>query len=144
MRTRRRMDRLAPSIQRAHRRVQWAWYASIAHGILLVAVAAHLYTRAEPSWVLAGLALVGAGVVPFLGRTVYRGNSFSALLLLISVLVPPTTSFLRGWALAIPLVGIAFVPVYYLGMKGATGLRGRRASDRTRASRGSKERGRRG
>ncbi len=127
---RRRRDRLAPSIQKAHRRVQWSWYASLAHGAALVALAYHLFTRAEPAWMLAGLSVVGAGVVPLLGRAAYRGNSFSAFLLLVSVLAPPLVSYLAEWSLNPVAWGLVLVPVYLLGLKGATGLRGRRASVR--------------
>jgi sterol desaturase/sphingolipid hydroxylase (fatty acid hydroxylase superfamily) len=128
MNRRKSLERLAPSIRRAHARVTRAWYLSIAHGVLLLALAVHALLRDEPSWVLAAAALVGSAVVPFLGRTAYRGNSFSAFLLLVIVVAPPAWAWLTDRALAIPLAFLLLAPVYYLGLKGAAGLRGRRAS----------------
>lgn len=126
----RRREKLAPSIRKAHRRVQWSWYASLVHGAALLALAYHLLIRSEPAWVLGGLCVVGAGLVPFLGRTAYRGNSFSAFLLLVSVVAPPLVSHLAGWSVNPVAWGLVLVPLYVLGLKGATGLRGRRASAR--------------
>jgi len=124
----RRTDRLAPSIQRAHRRVTWTWWVSWVHGIVLAALGFHLLLRVEPAWILGVLCLVGTGVIPFLGTTAYRGNSFSALLLLASAVVPTSVAVLREWSWIVPLVGVFLSAVYFLGLKGATGLRGRRGS----------------
>ncbi len=138
---RRRRGKLAPSIQKAHRRVQMSWYASIAHGILLLGLGVYLLVRADPAWVAGVICLSGAGVVPLLGRKSFLGNSFSALLLLATVMVPPVAAFLLERPMLLTLAGLPFVPVYFLGLKGANGLRGRRASPRQRAR--SKDRNRR-
>lgn len=132
MTTKRRSRQLAPSIQKAHRRVRLAWYASLLHAVLLLGLAVLLLYRPDPAWILGGLCLVGVGMVPFLGRTLYRGNSFSAFLLLVSVVAPLVVAFLMGRSLNLPLVLFLLTPVYVLGVKGATGLRGRRGSRRER------------
>lgn len=137
---RRRRGKLAPSIQKAHRRVQISWYASIAHGVLLLGLGAYLLGRADPAWVAGLVCLVGAGVVPLLGRKSFLGNSFSALLLLATVVVPPIAAFLLERPMLLTLAGLPFIPVYFLGLKGANGLRGRRASPRQRARSRDRER----
>ena len=126
-----RQGGLAPSIRRAHRRVQIAWYGSLVHSLVLFAMGVHLLTAPEPRWILGGLCVVGVGLAPFLGRTMYRGNSFSAFLLLVSVVAPLVVTFFAGGRLTLPLILILFTPVYVLGVKGATGLRGRRGSRRS-------------
>lgn len=130
---RRRKEKLAPSIRKAHRRVQWSWYASIVQGVLLLGLGGYLLVRAEPAWVAGVACLVGAGVVPLLGRKSFLGDSFSAVILLGTVVVPPIAAFLLERPMLLTLAGLPFVPVYFLGLKGATGLRGRRASPRQRA-----------
>lgn len=124
----RRTDRLAPSIRKAHFRVSWTWYVSLAHGTVLGLVGFHLLTRAEPAWILGLLSVLGMGAVPALGRSAYRGNSFSAFLLLLSAVGPSITAVLREWSWIVLLVGVVLSVVYVLGVKGATGLRGRRGS----------------
>ncbi len=135
-------DRLAPSVRRAHRRVQWAWYASIVHGVILLALGAYFLTLTPRGWIFGGLCIVGAGGVPLLGRAAYLGNSFRAFLLFLTAIVPPPAVYLLwgdptltfgGLTLGgLALGGLIFVPFYYLGVKGAIGLRGRRGSRRGR------------
>ncbi len=132
MTTKRRNRQLAPSIQKAHRRVRLAWYGSLLHAALLLGLAVLLLSRPDPAWLLGGLCVAGMGLAPFLGRTLYRGNSFSAFLLLVSVVAPLGVAFLMGRSLSLPLVLFLLTPIYVLGLKGATGLRGRRGSRRER------------
>ena len=125
-----RKERLAPSIRRAHARVQVAWYASVAHAALLFAVGIHFFIRSEPAWILGGLSMIGVAIVPQLGRAAYHGQSLSALLLVLTVAVPPVAAFFLGWDLRLALPGLLLLPPYYLGLKGSIGLRGRRSRGR--------------
>ena len=124
------MNPRAPSVQRAHVRVQWAWYASIPHALLLAGFGVHHLTRDPPVWGLGLLCLVGAGLVPVLGRATYRGYTLSAHLLLASVVVPPVVAFFTGRSLVLPLLGLPLMAIYFMGVKGVLGLRGRRRSQR--------------
>ena len=134
-------SRLAPSIQRAHRRVLLALIASGVHSAILVGIAAHLWFGSTAAGlglgaaefgprVLAAVALAGAVVVPLLGRASYRGNSFAALLLLLTSIVPPVVALLAGRDPLLTLFGLLAAPFYWLGARGAIGLRGRRGSKR--------------
>ncbi len=131
--TRSRGDRrLSPSIRRAHRRVQWAWYASWAHGALFLVLAGYVLSREPRSWFVAVACLAAGTAAPLLGRAAYLGNSFRAFLLLLLAVVPPGGLFLLDWSPGIVLAGLLFAPFYYVGLKGAIGLRGRRGSRRGR------------
>ncbi|TVP56025.1 MAG: hypothetical protein EA351_09445 [Gemmatimonadales bacterium] len=128
--------RLAPSIQKAHRRVLFALVASGAHSAILLGIAAYLFFGVDAEgmvvapWLLGGVALVGAVVVPLLGRASYRGNSFAALLLLLTSIVPPVIALLAGRDPTLTLFGLLAAPFYFVGARGAIGLRGRRGSRR--------------
>ncbi len=128
--------RLAPSIRKAHRRVLLALIASVAHSAILLATGAYLLLGVDAPGVitapriLAGVALLGAVVVPLLGRASYRGNSFAALLLLLTSIVPPILALLAGRDPTLTLFGLLVAPFYFVGARGAIGLRGRRGSRR--------------
>jgi len=130
----------APSVQRAHVRVQWAWFASLPHALLLAAFAIHQLTRDPPVWGLGLLCLAGAAVVPVLGRATYRGYTLSAHLLLATVVVPPVVAFFTDRSLVLPLLGLPLMVVYFMGVKGVLGLRGRRRSQRGKPGRRAKRR----
>jgi hypothetical protein len=123
---------LAPSIRKAHGRVRWTLFGSFAHAGLLVALGAYLALQAEPSWVPAALCFAGAPLAPLLGLSAYRGNSFSALLLFVSVVTPFGVAWLAELDLRLPLVLLLMAPPYWVGLRGAMGLRGRRGSRRGR------------
>ncbi len=124
-------SRLAPSIQRAHRRVRHALIASGVHAALLLGTGLVVLSGDPPAWAPGIVALAGAIVVPLLGRAAYYGNSFAGLLLLLTVIVPLATPFIFGWSALVPIAGLLFAPFYHLGAKGAIGLRGRRRSKRS-------------
>jgi hypothetical protein len=127
---RRKRRQVAPSIRRAQRRVRWTLWASWVQGLLLAVLAYHLVYQAEPRWFLGLASALGVVAAPLMGRAAHRGNSFSAFVLLASVLVPPATVLLRGGLPTLSAIGLLLAPVYVLGVKGATGLRGRRAEPR--------------
>lgn len=124
-------QRLAPSVRRAQERVTWAWYGTWAHAALLLGLGVYLSTRPDPAWVLAGLCLVGVVAAPLLGRAMYRGSAPSALVLLAAVVAPPVTAFFLERGLLLPSLGLPLAVVYYWGVKGATGLRGKRSGRRS-------------
>ena len=126
-------QRLAPSVRRAQDRVTWAWYGTIVHAVLLLGLGIHLLTRSEPAWVLGILCLAGVGAVPFLGQAVYRGSAMSALVLLASVLAPPVAAFFLDRGLLLAALGLPLAVAYYWGVRGATGLRGKRSGRRGEA-----------
>ncbi len=119
-------------------RLQWTWYASIVHALVLAVLAVRWATADDPRWGLIALAVAGALLVPVLGRATYRGDTLSSHLLLATVVVPPILGYFRGWDMTLPLLGLLLAVVYFLGVKGALGLRGRRG---TRRSSSGRERG---
>lgn len=124
-------SRLAPSIRKAHRRVQIALVAALVHGPALLALGAHaLFSGSRPEPIRAVILFAGAIAIPLLARASYRGNSFAALLLFLTAPAPVLVAFLAGFDLALPLLALMFAPFYYMGARGAIGLRGRRGSKR--------------
>jgi len=121
---------LAPSIRLAHQRVRMLWYASFGHSALLLLIALLLFLDGGVGWFLPVLCLVAAPFPPILARIAYRGNSFSALILLVSVVAPFFVAFLQDATLRYTFLLLLLTPLYFVGLKGATGLRGRRGSQR--------------
>ena len=121
---------LAPSIRLAHQRVRMLWYASFGHSALLLIIALLLFVAEGVGWFFPVLCLVAAPLPPLLARIAYRGNSFSALILLVSVIAPFVVAFLQGATLRYTFLLLLLTPLYFVGLKGAIGLRGRRGSQR--------------
>lgn len=129
--------RLAPSIQRAHRRVRLALVASGVHSAILVGIAVWLFLGAGvgeadllAARVQGSVALAGAVVVPLLARAAWRGNSLAGLALFLTSISPPLVVLVAGGTPGLALLGLLVAPFYYLGARGAIGLRGRRGSRR--------------
>lgn len=131
-RARKTTGTLAPSIRKAQEEVRWVHFGSWAHAALLAGIGVALVTRENPAWVPAVLCFAGVPLTPLLGRSAWRGNSFSALVLLVSVLAPAGVAWLAGYEMRFPLVLLLLAPAYWIGLRGSIGLRGRRGSRRER------------